>query len=102
MKDRYGMIFAADHYSEREAAMVGSKLTTRGQTTIPKRIREYLGLKPGDRVLFLLREGEVLLRPVRHSLLDLRGSVEPRRRPEDFDRVRRETKKRVAQRSADG
>ena len=82
--------------------MIGSKLTSRGQTTIPKPIREYLGLEPGDRVLFVLKESEVVLQPVRDTLLDLRGSVEPRRRPEDFDEVRAEVRKRLSKRSSDG
>lgn len=82
--------------------MIGSKLTIRGQTTIPKPIREYLGLEPGDRVLFVLKEDKVVLQPVRDTLLDLRGSVEPRRRPEDFDEVRAVVRKRVSKRSSDG
>ncbi len=82
--------------------MVGSKLTSRGQTTIPKRIRQRLGLEPGDRILFLEKDGEVVLQPVKHTLRDLRGSVEPRERPEDFDEVRRQVKKRVAGRSVGG
>lgn len=79
--------------------MVGSKLTSRGQTTIPKRIRERLGLKPGDRVLFLERDDQVVLQPVKHTLRDFMGSVEPRKRPEDFDQIREDTKQRVAERN---
>jgi AbrB family looped-hinge helix DNA binding protein len=29
-----------------------SAITSKGQATIPKAIREHLGLKPGDRVKF--------------------------------------------------
>jgi AbrB family looped-hinge helix DNA binding protein len=82
--------------------MIGSKLTIRGQTTIPKPIREYLGLEPGDRVLFVVKEDEVVLQPVRDTLLDLRGSVESRRKPEDFDKVRAEVRKRVSKSRKDG
>lgn len=32
--------------------MNSSTLTTKGQVTIPKRLRDYLGLSPGDRVRF--------------------------------------------------
>ncbi|MFV2045322.1 MAG: AbrB/MazE/SpoVT family DNA-binding domain-containing protein [Anaerolineales bacterium] len=81
--------------------MVGSKLTSRGQTTIPKRIRERLQLEPGDRVLFLERDGEIVLQPVRHTLRDLRGSVKPRKPGQDFDQVRREVKEEVARRNVD-
>jgi len=81
--------------------MIGAKLSTKGQTTIPKEVRDYLGLSPGDRVLFVIREEEVLLQPVTQTLLDLRGSIKPRRRPEDFDAVRQEVKKRVSRKLVD-
>lgn len=79
--------------------MVGTKLSSRGQTTIPKHIRDRLGLEAGDRILFLIKDGEVVLQPVKHSLRDLRGSVNPHRKPEDFDEVRREVQKKVAERN---
>jgi AbrB family looped-hinge helix DNA binding protein len=82
--------------------MVGSRLTTKGQTTIPKEIRDHLGLEPGDRVLFLLKDGSVVVHPVKLSLLDLRGSVEPRQSPEDFDAVREQVRQKVARRRAGG
>ena len=41
-----------------------SKVTTKGQTTIPKPIREHLGLKAGGRVkYFVLPDGRVFLLP---------------------------------------
>lgn len=80
--------------------MVGSKITSKGQTTIPKRIRDELGLEPGGRVQFVLKDGEVVLQPIKSTLLDLRGTVKPRRRPEDFSEVRQEVKKRVARKAA--
>jgi antitoxin PrlF len=77
--------------------MIGSKLTAKGQATIPKRIREKLDLEPGDRVIFVEKDDVVVLQPVKHTLHDLRGSVKPRKEPEDFDDVRREVKKHVAE-----
>jgi AbrB family looped-hinge helix DNA binding protein len=39
-------------------------ITAKGQATIPKAIREYLRLKPGDRVKFFVRpDGSVALLP---------------------------------------
>ena len=41
-----------------------SAITVKGQATIPKAIREYLRLKPGDRVKFFLHpDGSVVLLP---------------------------------------
>ena len=41
-----------------------STLTVKGQTTIPKPIRDHLGLKPGDKVQFFVRpDGSVVIAP---------------------------------------
>jgi AbrB family looped-hinge helix DNA binding protein len=51
-----------------------STVTTKGQVTIPKPIRDALGIGPNDRVAFI-REGErVLLQPLR-TLKAFRGAV---------------------------
>ncbi len=51
-------------------------LTTKGQATIPKGVRDHLNLKPGDKVEFVFSEkGEVLLKGRGHSLLDLFGML---------------------------
>jgi antitoxin PrlF len=43
---------------------VESALTSKGQMTIPKAIREHLHLKPGDRVRFFVHpDGTVVLLP---------------------------------------
>ncbi len=39
-----------------------STVTSKGQITVPKRIRDALGLTPGSEVEFELRDGQVLLR----------------------------------------
>ena len=44
---------------------MASKVTSKGQVTIPKRVRERLGIEPGSSVVFELTDaGEVALRPV--------------------------------------
>jgi antitoxin PrlF len=44
--------------------MAASTLTSRGRITIPKEVRERLGLKAGDRLVFQSDErGNLLLRP---------------------------------------
>ena|SRR5487761_1965529 len=43
--------------------MNSSKLTTKGRVTIPKSVRDYLGLRPGDKVRFEY-EGDGALRIV--------------------------------------
>jgi antitoxin PrlF len=43
---------------------VGSRLTEGGQVTIPKQVREGLGLRPGDEVEFVADRGGYRLRKV--------------------------------------
>jgi AbrB family looped-hinge helix DNA binding protein len=62
--------------------MPGSTLTTKGQVTIPKPVRDALGVHAGDRVLFLVREdGVVELRPETVDLKDLYGMLEHTGKP---------------------
>jgi antitoxin PrlF len=38
------------------------RMTSKGQVTIPKRIRDYLGLKPGSQVEFIIgAEGQIVV-----------------------------------------
>jgi len=73
-----------------------SVLTSKGQTTIPKEIRQFLGLKPKDRLFYLIEDGKVVLKPLHGDILELRGSVSPKQRPEDFDAIRSAARKAVA------
>ena len=50
--------------------------SSRGQTTIPKDIRESLGMKTGDRMTFtLMHDGTVVMRVKNKSILDLGGML---------------------------
>lgn len=53
---------------------VPATVTTKGQITLPKPVRDALGLKQGDRVLFRVFEGRAVLSKV-EDFLDLAGSV---------------------------
>ena len=63
-------------------------ITAKGQATIPKAVRDYLHLKPGDRVRFFMHpDGTVVLLP-KVPVTALRGIVPPRQTPvclEDMD-----------------
>ena len=43
-------------------ALFVAKLTAKGQTTIPSKVRKFLGLTPGDSILFALEEDTVTLK----------------------------------------
>jgi len=75
-----------------------SVLTKKWQTTIPKDVRNLLGLKPKDRIFYLIEGERVVLKPLKGNILDLRGSVNTKEKPIDFKKLRDNTRKKVARR----
>lgn len=66
---------------KRNGAVMESTITSKGQATIPKAVRDRLGVKPGDRIKFFVHpNGSVVILPTR-PVTDLRGIVKARRRP---------------------
>ena len=51
--------------------MQESTVTAKGQTTLPKDVRAALSIKPGDKLRYLVRDGEVRILRAR-SILDLK------------------------------
>ena len=45
--------------------MLESAVTSKGQTTLPKPVRDALSVRPGDRVRYLIHDDEVRIVPVR-------------------------------------
>jgi antitoxin PrlF len=52
-----------------------STITSKGQITIPKAIRESMNLNPKDKVDFILDGDRVILHPVK-PIQDFRGCIE--------------------------
>jgi AbrB family looped-hinge helix DNA binding protein len=46
-----------------------TRLSSKGQVVIPKRVREELGLEPGARFHVRVAEGSIVLEPVTESLI---------------------------------
>jgi AbrB family looped-hinge helix DNA binding protein len=62
-----------------------SAITSKGRATIPKPIRDHLGLRPGDWVKFFIHpDGTVVLLP-KVPVSTLRGMMKSRRRPVTID-----------------
>ena len=55
--------------------MPSASLTSKGQITIPKAIRELLKVKTGDRLEFVVEDDQVVLRPGTLDFRSLRGSL---------------------------
>lgn len=54
--------------------MSSATLTSKGQLTLPKAIRDALRLNPGDKVQFVkLEDGSYAIRPATRSVKDLDG-----------------------------
>ena len=59
----------------------GATLTSKGQTTIPKEIRDSLGMKPGDRMTFtLMPDATVVMRVKSRSVNELAGMLKKKGR----------------------
>jgi AbrB family looped-hinge helix DNA binding protein len=62
----------------KEVEMNGvTSLTRKGQVTLPKAVREALGLKPFDRIEVEVVDGEAHLRKARLSLDEIAGVLPP-------------------------
>jgi AbrB family looped-hinge helix DNA binding protein len=69
--------------------MVTIRVGRRGQITIPRHIRQKMGVQEGDRIALLVEKDQVIMRPISQTLLDLRGSI-PVSTPQDFSAIRQE------------
>mgnify|MGYP001051809265 CR=1 FL=1 len=67
--------------------MPESTITTKGQTTVPRQVREQLGAGPGTRLVWhVLPDGRLIVRAKTHSVLDLAGSMKsPKKKPVPID-----------------
>jgi len=77
--------------------MAVSTMTSKGQITIPKNIRESLGLETGDKVNFLINDqGVVSLIPVIKDVTILKGLVDRPKHSVTVEEMKTAVKKRVS------
>ena len=79
-------------------------VTSKGQITIPRDIRQALGLEQGDRVLFSLEEGHAVLSPLPRvrSLTDLYGVLPATRDYPGHAEIRQAIQSELGQRISRG
>ena len=70
---------------------IDATLTSKGQTTIPKEIRDSLNIKPGDRMTFtLMPDSTVVMRVKRKSVTELAGMLHKKgRKPVPIEQLSR-------------
>ena len=76
--------------------MPTATLTSKGQITVPKEVRDRLRVKTGDALEFQVSEdGEIIVRPARGQLRELKGLLrQVRRRPVSLEAMERAIQRR--------
>jgi len=76
-------------------------ITSKGQMTLPKIIRDSLALKPADRVVLVMEGNHAILYPLRGTILDAAASVKSPagKKSLDFRAVRAGVRRRIAKRA---
>lgn len=72
-------------------------VTQKGQVTIPGPIRKAMKIKPKDRMVFELVNGEVRMKPMKSRLAAGYGAVKPPTKPIDFKKLRRQIEEEIAE-----
>jgi AbrB family looped-hinge helix DNA binding protein len=80
-----------------------TRITSKGQVTVPIEVRRKLDLQPGDELVFEVRDGELYARGLkRRRLSELRGALPATRPFPGCDTIREETGLRLGEKlSAD-
>jgi antitoxin PrlF len=82
--------------------MISSRISSKGQITLPKRVRQALNVSSGERVVFVLEGRSVVLRAMGpSSARDLAGSLRRyAKAPQSPQKIRDYVQKEVARAAA--
>ncbi len=72
-----------------------SRISSKGQVVLPKAVRDRLGVKPGDEVVFVERQGRIELQAYSDDILSWYGAL-GLDTPQDRSAVQAETNRRRA------
>jgi AbrB family looped-hinge helix DNA binding protein len=72
-------------------------VSSKGQLTIPKAVREKLGLEPGSKVLFTLRDGKAEIESVSGDIRQWRGALKETELDVARDHVRERVREAIAE-----
>ena len=77
-----------------------STVTAKGQTTIPKPVRDYLGIQPHDKLVYTPENGKVVVTPLKGTIRGLKGAFRLpawEKKPLDFKKLRRQFERGMAE-----
>ncbi len=66
-------------------------MSSKGQITIPKSVRESLHLEAGDTIALIQVNDEIVLKPVKKTIFDLVGLIPPVDKPLSEEEIREAT-----------
>ena len=69
-------------------------VSVKGQITIPKRIRDAMTIRTGDKVHFIMEERAVRFLPAKKKLTSLKGVVAKPKKPVSIDDMRAAVKQK--------
>jgi AbrB family looped-hinge helix DNA binding protein len=75
--------------------MLATKIGRRGQIVLPKEVRTKIKVAEGDQIAFIIDGEQVVIKPITHTLLELRGRVKVSGK-QDLDSVRKQVKTKRA------
>ncbi len=74
-------------------------ISSKGQLTIPKPVREALKLKAGTKVFFSLHEGKVEMKPISEGILQWQGALCAEGQTAPWEEVRNQVRQAIAEES---
>ncbi|MFN3490649.1 MAG: AbrB/MazE/SpoVT family DNA-binding domain-containing protein [Anaerolineales bacterium] len=76
--------------------MLATRIGRRGQIVLPKEVRQKIKVAEGDQIVFIIDGEQVVIKPIAHTLLDMRGRVRVSGK-QNFDLIRNQVKTKRAQ-----
>jgi antitoxin PrlF len=77
--------------------MPSASVTSKGQITLPKEVREALGVRTGDRVAFRAgSDGRYVIEAETLDLWAIKGAIKPRRQGVTIEDMKRAVRRRGA------
>ncbi len=77
---------------------ITAKITSKGQITLPKEIREQLHVRTGEVVVFEKEDNKIVIKPAR-TLKEFKGVLKGKGRVVEFDEMRKKAKEHVSKKA---